>query len=202
MHANRFAGWISKKEEGGSTSPRGFSLTEVLVAILIVLTLVAASAPMINSSMRNMRISQAEQAVMMSMRYARQIAMDERRNIRVTFSNPTASLPAQTIISRMDTSYNVVSTVVRVNLPSTMGFWMIGSPAAPESNSTVLDTSKVVDYRPDGAAADSTGQYINGVVYVSDHTDAASMRAVSLFGTTGRVKSYKFKKDSSTWIAE
>jgi prepilin-type N-terminal cleavage/methylation domain-containing protein len=180
----------------------GFSMIELLVVVLIVLTLAATTVPLINKAMNDFKITQAEQIVMMQMRYARQMAMDQRRNMRVSFSDAAGSTPARVTISQLDTTYSVVKTIVQLNLPSTMKFMSVGTPSAPESGTTALGSSSTVDFRPDGAAATSSGVYINGYKIISDGLDSATMRAVSVFGTTGRVKSYKYLKGTATWKAE
>jgi prepilin-type N-terminal cleavage/methylation domain-containing protein len=182
----------------------GFSLTEVLIAVLILLVLVATTLPMINSAMKNFKITQAAQIVMMQMRYARQMAIDQRRNMRVSFTDAVGSNPAAISILQLDTAYSVVKTVLQLNLPTPMKFGSVAgvTPVTPESGITVFGSSDTVDFCPNGSAADSTGAYINGYKLVSDGVDAATIRAISIFGTTGRVKSYRYLKGTATWTAE
>ena len=47
-------------------------------------------------------------------------------------------------------------------------------------------------FMPDGSAVTSAGILTNGVVYVAQPSKVETTRAVTLFGTTGRLKRYTY----------
>ncbi|ABF41001.1 hypothetical protein Acid345_2000 [Candidatus Koribacter versatilis Ellin345] len=78
-----------------------------------------------------------------------------------------------------------------------------GKTAGVNFTST-LDTTSVCFY-PDGSARDSNNQYSSGLIYVAPTTAADpnttsrlnSMRAMTIFGPTGRISGWKLSQTSS-----
>ena len=54
-----------------------------------------------------------------------------------------------------------------------------------------LGSQNYIMFMPDGSSQDTLGNYNSGVVYLTRPGDLYSSRAVSVFGTTGRVRGWR-----------
>lgn len=194
LKSNR-RGAISK-----ARSDRGFSLVEVLIVVAIVLVICSASLMAINSVLKSSRADYALQIALGQIRQVHQRAIDERRVYRLTFTTP-----GNIRTDRMDLSAGVWTPAFAgaINLPTDMQFTIVsGTPAtAPNgfgTGSTAVDLSvnnttgaTQIFFQPDGRVLDSVNRVANGVVYVARAGDLPSSRAVTIFGSTGRVKGWK-----------
>ena len=91
----------------------------------------------------------------------------------------------------------VVSTV---NLPSDISFGRNGVEANPDPQITTAEAisfndnpQPYVEFRPDGSGIDATGALALGQVMLGRIGDISSTRAVTLFGSTGRIKGLRFR---------
>ncbi len=180
---------------------RGFSVVELLMVVAIVLVICSASLMAINSVLKSSRADYALQITLGQIRQVHQRAIDERRVYRLTFTTP-----GNIRTDRMDFSGGVwtPSFIGCINLPSDMQFTVVsGTPTTTTPNgfgsaSNAVDLSvnntsgaTQVFFQADGRVLDSVNRVANGIVYVARPADLASSRAVTIFGSTGRVKGWK-----------
>ncbi len=181
-------------------SSRGFSTAELMITVSIALTVATFSTVKIIAAQKIARDTNSATAVLGTMRSARQIAIDQRRQVLVQFTGPRTL-----VVQRVD---NGIATLVlnTVTLPSDVQFY--AQSGIPTSSSQVPDGfgtgAKALDFsidyggqgsaiyfQPDGSALDSTGRTNNGIVYLARPGDLNSQRAVTLYGTTGRSRSWR-----------
>jgi prepilin-type N-terminal cleavage/methylation domain-containing protein len=197
----------SKSQEGCKES--GFSLIETVVVVAIIsITLAMALVgivPAINSS----RSNSGMELVLGELRRAHERAIDERRIYRVTFVAPqTIQVDVGLVVAIGSTitgsSPAFVAAQPPMLLPATVQFLVI--PGIPATAATAPDGlgsgAKAIDldvangggtqiyFQPDGRALDALNRLNDGVVYVAEPGNLYSSRAVSVFGSTGRVKSW------------
>ncbi|HET9697140.1 MAG TPA: type II secretion system protein [Terriglobales bacterium] len=179
----------------------GFSLVELLIVVAIVLVICSASLMAINSVLKSSRADYALQIALGQIRQVHQRAIDERRVYRLTFSTP-----GNIRTDRMDFSGGVwtPSFIDSINLPTDMQFTVVsGTPTTTTPNGfgsasnaidlSVNNTSGATQmlFQADGRVLDSVNRVANGIVYLARPADLASSRAVTIFGSTGRVKGWK-----------
>lgn len=187
----------------------GFSLIETVVVVAIIAITLAMAligiVPAINSSRSNAGM----ELVLGELRRAHERAVDERRIYRVTF------VPPQTIQVDVGQVAAIGTTVTGSSpafaaaqpallLPATVQFLVIpGIPTTPATTPDGLGSgAKAIDldvanggatqiyFQPDGRALDALNRLNDGVVYVAEPGNLYSSRAVSVFGSTGRVKGW------------
>ncbi len=187
---------------------RGFSLMEILLVAGLVAIVGAFSMMIIGPALEARNVDMAVRTVSNEMHRARQFAVDARRRTRVTFTNPaTITVDEQAPVSQ-GADWTLVSTT---DLPGLMEFEVNAALSAvdgPEGHgvSAAVDFSGAsqVFFMPDGSAVTSAGILSNGVVYVGEPLKVETNRAVTLFGSTGRIRRWIFNVDEnkfkdSTW---
>ena len=107
-------------------------------------------------------------------------------------------------------------TVATYTLPPDIDFQVqAGFPAAaPDSFGTGtnaidfdqgmgLGSQNYIMFMPDGSSQDTLGNYNSGVLYMNRTGDLYSSRAVSVFGTTGRVRGWRlYNQSGNTWVQQ
>ncbi len=186
---------------------RGFSLMEILLVAGLVALVGGFSMMIIGPALEARNADVAVRTVSTQMSRARQISVDARRQTRVTFTTPSTI----TVEASQGGTWTQVSTV---DLPGDMELKIDGISTGPPNVGTLppFATSQVADFSgaseiffmPDGSAVTSAGILSNGVVYVAQPSKVETTRAVTLFGSTGRLKRWKYNLDlvppiDSTW---
>jgi type II secretory pathway pseudopilin PulG len=192
----------AERLEGGGISlrsMRGFTLTQTLMVTALIIVAASAAVPVITSSVENAQAETAMQNIVQEMRRARESAMDWRRVHVITFTSPgTIS------IVRKETGGNPDVTVSTMNLPSNLQFNRNGISSTPDSLSTSAAAdfcgSNSVNFNPDGTGTTTAGQICNGAVFVCVSGKLKTTRAATLFGSTGRVKGFRYRQSGGSWV--
>jgi prepilin-type N-terminal cleavage/methylation domain-containing protein len=188
---------------------RGFSMTELLVVVSIILILVAVALVTMVPTVQTSRANAGMEMVLGEMRRAHERAIDERWIYRVTF------VPPNQIQLDVGQVANVASTITGstpafasaqqpLTLPDGVQFVCIGGiptgAAVPDglgSGANAIDFDLAnggggtqIYFQPDGRALDAANRLNDGVVYVAQPGNLYSSRAVTLFGSTGRSKGW------------
>jgi len=178
----------------------GYNLIEMMFVMGIMSVLAAMAVVQINASRAALKGDAAMRVVMTQMNQAREMAITQRRYMEVTFTTP------RTVnIIREDTTTTTTNlSSVPFEGGATFGVYS-GLPDTPDAfgkNAATYFTSSagvvtIVKFAPDGTLVDSNGQTANGSVFLSIPTLALSSRAVTVLGSTGRVRAYRW--DGSGW---
>lgn len=182
---------------------QGFSLLETLIVIGVMAIL--ASITLIKSfgTMESYQANSAMDVVTGQMRVARQLAISQRRNVKVNFNTGTTP---QTITYQVQTgtgdNNGGVGPLVSMPLPNHTQFvFESGLPDTPMGFGTCSGSSAVcinnngneaVYFTATGQLTDSTGTPVNGTAFLGIPNQSATARAVTFMGNTGRVRSYTF----------
>jgi type II secretory pathway pseudopilin PulG len=182
-----------------------------MVVVLGVVFVVAATALMnILPSIRSSRANAAMEMVLGEMRRAHERAVDERRIYRVTFTAPQTiqvDVGQVAIIGTTITDSAPVFNAAQppLTLPGNIQFLAAaGIPTNPNATPDGFGSGAVaidfdvanggartqIYFQPDGRALDGANRLNDGVVYLAEPNNLFSSRAVSLYGTTGRSKSW------------
>jgi hypothetical protein len=67
-----------------------------------------------------------------------------------------------------------------------------------------LGSQNYVMFMPDGSSQDTLGNYNSGVLYLTRAGDLYSSRAISVFGTTGRIRGWRLynRSGTDTWVQQ
>jgi prepilin-type N-terminal cleavage/methylation domain-containing protein len=187
-----------------ASKQKGFSLIELLVVMAIALIIAGYAAINLQQGLKNARIANAYDTLISELRNGRELAVDRRQTSRVTFTAPNTITTAT-----KDVGLATYTTQRTITIGNDLQFQCIlGIPntatTVPDgfgAGATAIDFNggAVVNFQPDGTAVDGTGAPANGVVYIARTGDIASSRAVTLFGSTGRLKGWRLQKNGATW---
>jgi len=195
---------------GGRSKQAGFSLLEMVIAVAIVLVATAAAIVNIVPSMKTSRSNSGMELVLGELRRAHERAIDERRIYRVTFVAPqTMLLEVGQVAVVGSTITGTAPAFVQAQPPLTLpvGTQFVVVPGIPTSVTATpdgfgtgvnaIDFDQAIGgggtqiyFQPDGRALDAANRLNDGVVYLAEPNNLFSSRAVTLYGSTGRVKSW------------
>ena len=154
-----------------------------------------------------LRADAAMELLEAQLRQAREAAVDQRRNIQITFQgtgevitvrqneNPsTDAATTTTTLSDVILDPNQMTFTVFKTLPDTPdGF---GNSTAVSFNCGVTPLPCTITFQGDGTVVDHTGAYINGTVFIGATGNTITARAVTILGSTGRIKGYRYKNNA------
>ena len=202
-------------------SPRteqGFSLLEMVVVVMLAFTVMAFAVINTISSSQNARANSAMDAVVSQLRQARELAIAKRRNVQVAFTAPNQiqltilTLPGETVPPAIPATllndgvpggltYNVFNT-----LPDTpMGFGNstainLQQPTGGGAWTCMFTTSGAFVGTAQSAATlyqATNNNPVNASIFLGVAGKTNTARAVTVFGATGRVRSYYWT--GSSW---
>jgi Tfp pilus assembly protein FimT len=175
---------------------RGFSLIETLVVSSLSMVLMAMALVQINTSRATMNADNAMRLIMTEMNRARDTAVAQRRNVQVTFANGNEirmsrlEIPLGSTLLRRAIMEGNIRFLLPSGTPDTADAFGAGSALDFDGNGTVI-------FNGDGMMIDSSGTVINGTIFLAAPNDQFATRAVTVLGSTGRVRAYK--RLNSTW---
>jgi Tfp pilus assembly protein FimT len=204
----------SPRESGAA----GFSLLELMIVLALFMVVAGIGFMALQPALKDARANHAYEDVLMQLRVARQRAITERKQYIVCFGvaapagalTPMGAPTAQSIqMFRWDagTALSAATQISTNVLPSDMQFQTVaGIPTNPATvpdgfgtGTTAIDfdqgiaagNKNQVMFMPDGSAHDTNGSWNSGIIYVGRNTDIYSSRAVTLYGSTGRIRGWR-----------
>jgi type II secretory pathway pseudopilin PulG len=197
---------------------QGFSLLEMIVVVMLAFTVMAFAVMNTMSTSQNSRANSAMDAVISQLRQARELAIAKRRNVQVTFTAPNQiqltilTLPGETVPPPMPAVY------LNDGVPGGLSFYVF--PSIPDTpmgfgNGTAINLQQpggggawTVMFTTSGAfagTAQSAGSLyqatsnnpVNASLFLGIPGKTNTARAVTVFGATGRVRSYYWT--GTTW---
>lgn len=178
-------------------SARGFSAIETLFIVAIMGIISAIAGFQMTTARPAMKGDGAMRIVMSQMRMARELAITQRRYMRVSFIAPDVVEirreevpgPSTTVIGTTVIEGGVIYDLVD-GVPDTPdGF----GKTSPVHFGTVTN----IKFSPDGTLVNQDGQSINGSVFLAMPEIARSARAITVLGSTGRIRGYRW--DGRLW---
>lgn len=180
----------------------GFNILELLLVCAIAMTAMGVATFALGAANNASRSRGAIALVKQRFSEAREMAISQQRDIRIKFIQPN-----EIQIIRINRPAGLPDTVVNSSfLEGNMTFQKLdGMPETPDAwggDDAVAFGDAVDDIRfrsGDGALVDENDVYVNGRVFVSragaDTVNSAGV--VSIFGPTGRLRSYRLQGE--TW---
>ncbi|MFQ5739083.1 MAG: prepilin-type N-terminal cleavage/methylation domain-containing protein [Acidobacteriota bacterium] len=195
---------LSTRKVPKKKTVRGFSIIELLLVVALVSVVAAFSIPAATEAARYQQAETSLETVKMQMRLARQFSIDQRRVHRVTFL-----VPRTVTLERLDSTGTVWTLLSSIALAGEIEFRLEpGVVASGEGTPDGFSTTSPINFndageiffRPDGSAVDALGRISNGIAHLSLAGSMKTARAVTLFGSTGRIKGWRFERNpDSSW---
>jgi Tfp pilus assembly protein FimT len=190
---------MTRTIEYQARSQRGFSLVDTMVT-LSVMGIVGSMATMhIGTVRRSMQGDGAMRTVMTQLNTAREMAITQRRNMEIKFVGnnwlqivrnevPSGSTLLTAVAFESNAQYALVSGIA--DTPDGFG----------NSSAISFGTAVKIMFGPNGTLIDNTGAPVNGTVFLSIANVPESLRAVTVLGATGRVRSYRWNGNAWTRV--
>jgi prepilin-type N-terminal cleavage/methylation domain-containing protein len=199
---------------------RGFSLLELMLTLSVVLIMSGVTFISLQPALKEARVTNAYDTTLMTLRNYRQRAIAQRQRYIVAFTAPgTITVSFWGVGVPVAPAPVVVQTL---NLPADVQYMvqagMPNSPATSPDNfgsgGTAIDFGQgiglgslnAVMFMPDGSSQDAQGlQNPNsGVIYIGRVGELQSMRAITVFGTTGRIRGWRLvtRGGGPTWVQQ
>jgi prepilin-type N-terminal cleavage/methylation domain-containing protein len=185
----------------------GFTLLELLVVVGLM-GVVAAMAMMVSPALTQTKRSDSglEQALD-AIRSAREVAISQRRNVRLNFVGITAF---QTVREDINSSGAVTGTTIlrTVQLENRMQLRLdpdvaintpdrFPTPAKP-ATATAFSGPTPVRFTSEGTLVDANGDVTNGTITLSIPGMMNSARAVTIMGATALIRSWRW--NGNAWV--
>jgi Tfp pilus assembly protein FimT len=154
----------------------------------------------ISGALRGAHVETAYQNTLDQLRFARQVAIDKRTVCRVDFAAPGTISVTQAFADGTPVTTETITLPADVQYTIVTG--MPTPPAATPDNlgngNVAIDFDRVaggsgttIFFQPDGSALDAAGRPNDGVIYVARPNELNSARAITLLGTTGRIRGWR-----------
>jgi prepilin-type N-terminal cleavage/methylation domain-containing protein len=194
---------------------RGFTLLELMITIGIGLTMAAVTFIALMPLLKQNQVDAAYDTTLSVIRNYRNQSITQSKRYILTFS-PPGTITVQYWGVGVPVSPAPV-TVDTYTLPPEIQFGVqAGFPAAaPDSfgagaaaidfdQGMGLGSQNYVMFMPDGSSQDTLGNYNSGVLYLTRAGDLYSSRAISVFGTTGRIRGWRLynRSGTDTWVQQ
>ena len=204
----------SPKEFMTSSTNRGFSLLEMLVVVAIGFIMAGVTLMAVKPLLQVNHINSAYDTTLSVMRNYRNLSISQSKRYILTFTAP-GTITVQYWGVGVPVSPAPV-TVATFTLPNDVKFAVqAGFPAVgPDGFGTGLTnidfdqgmglgSQNYIMFMPDGSSQDTLGNYNSGVVYLTRPGELYSSRAVSVFGTTGRVRGWRLVNQAGPkWVQQ
>jgi prepilin-type N-terminal cleavage/methylation domain-containing protein len=203
---------MSRMNKRDYRSAAGFSLVEMMLVLGIGAVLTGMAVSQIGIAGPGLKGDGAMRVILGRMNQARQIAIQKRRYVRVVFitpTNPSAACPSSYCIQLLTedstttgacdatcTSLETVFLEGNVQFGSVTGVGNTPDAFAAFAFGTAASVTNV-KFTPDGRLVNQDGATVNGTVFLSILNTALSSRAVTVMGSTGRIRGYKW--DGRIW---
>jgi prepilin-type N-terminal cleavage/methylation domain-containing protein len=175
----------------------GYSLVEMMIVVGITSVLAGAAVFQIGQSRPAALGDGAMRVVLSQMNAARERAITERRQMRLTFTNNTVTILREEIPGPTLTSLSAVPFEGGVQFLTVTGVGDIPSPDNIGNSTAIVfptatGTPPEVKFSSEGTFINQDGIPLNGTIFVGLQNQRVSARAVSIFGATGRIRAYRF----------
>jgi len=178
----------------------GFSIIELLVVISIILIITGIAITQLKPNLQTAKIDAAMRQVLETFRQAREYSIANRRYVQITFpANNQLQLIQLNTLTPGAGGLNPVLDTVTLSPPLT--FTLDGMVDTPDGygNSGAIEFEGINNGPVGGMIFQSDGEFldgatflpINGTVYLGVTGQTSTARAVTVLGTTGRVRGWK-----------
>lgn len=171
-------------------SQSGFTLIE-LALVIGLMGILSSMAVMQVNALRPVLIGDGGMRMISAeLTYAREMAIAQRRQIEISFVGNAIRVTRREVPNGTTLLREVpFESGVTFSIPQ-------GTPDTPDrfgnDAATTFSGAATVMFTTDGSLISNTGTPVNGSIYMLAPGEMQSLRAVTILGTTGRVRSYRW----------
>lgn len=193
-------------KQKNKTGERGFSLLEILVVVGLISVICGMAVMSLSAPLRSAQANSGLASMVAGLRGVRQQAIARRRNQLLTFFPPNQwliqeeSQPGDPLLPPAPPAGQrpTLAGYARFNLPGSlpdtpMGFGACADICINNQNGG----PPVMKFTTTGGFTDGAGNPINGTVFIGQPGKLSTARAITILGSTGRVRSYSW--DGAVW---
>ncbi len=213
------------KHQRGRRTDDGFSYVETLIVVAIIGLFIAIAIPQMISSRRLLRSASLPREIISQLRFARQEAMSQRRAITFQYDDATKRIKifnhgpnsAGTAILSAAGYPNTGGSTTMLDVPLTSsglsaGDISYGIPSglpgtatgqlSDKTSLTALTNNKVnITFQPDGSVVNTANAPVSYALYFyNPHIPQQTAVAISVLGTAGRVKPWRFTSYATKYV--
>lgn len=203
----------------------GFSLLEMVTVSAIGIVMTSVAFITLQPALKAQRVTNAYNTTLSVLRLAHDNAVSQRTSYHVQFVHTTSSdtitisptlttfqgaQQTRTYALPFDVAFSTVSGIPTSGTPDGFGSGAtaIDFGYTPQGNSTGGATD--LYFCPDGSAQDATngagscaGNWNSGVVYIARPGEILSLRAITLWGGSGRLRGWRlFDNGGYQWVRQ
>jgi Tfp pilus assembly protein FimT len=178
-------------KEHQARSERGISIVDIMVTMSVMAIVGSMATVQIGTVRRSMQGDSAMRMVLAQLNTAREMAITQRRNMEIQFVGnnslrivrhdvPTGTTVLANVVLEGYVQYSLVRGLT--DTPDAFG----------NSSAISFGSAQTIMFTSDGTLIDSNGFPINGTVFLSIGSMPESARAVTVLGSTGRVRGYRW----------
>lgn len=172
----------------------GYALIEMMVVVSVIGILGAMAVFQIGAARPSLVADGGMRVIMAQLNTARETALTQRRQIEIAFPNDTIRL------TRRDVP-NGTTVLTTVGMEGGVRFSMVDGIDTPDAFGKTgplsFGAAATVMFGSDGMLIDGGGSPINGTVFLAVPHVPHSFRAVTIHGSTGRVRAYRW--NGASW---
>jgi prepilin-type N-terminal cleavage/methylation domain-containing protein len=180
---------------------RGFTMIELVIVIAIIFVISAIAIIKLSPTQQQQQANAAMAQIASQLRVARELAVTQRRYVQVQFIGNN-----QIRLTRLNLPAGVtILSTVQIQTPVTFALTP-GLPDTPDAfgNKGPIEFGGVVGgpptmmFQSDGTFVDTAGNLTNGTVFLGMVNEPSAARAVTLVGSTGRIRMWR--NNAAAWI--
>jgi type II secretory pathway pseudopilin PulG len=180
----------------------GFTTIELMLSVVIIgIVLVAAFVSYYNA-LPSMRADAAMQLLQAQLRQAREISIDQRRNVTVTFQGTREFVAAVQSSTTCPASGGSSTQVYDYFLQNSMVYMLFtgvgdttdayGNSAAVTYNCSGNTLPCTITFQSDGSVLDGQCGSSNGSIFIGIAGQPQTARAVTILSPTGKIKAWRY----------
>ncbi|MGH9712504.1 MAG: pilus assembly FimT family protein [Candidatus Acidiferrales bacterium] len=189
----------SKNARRGGNQQRGFTMWELAIVCVLLMIISAMAMVQLHPTIQQRQADAAMVEVASQLRQAREMAVSTRRDIQVQFVGTN-----QVVLNRLFINPAVVGGVF-IQAPMTFRL-TAGKGDTPDAygNAGAIEFGGIVGgpptmmFQSDGTFVDTAGNLINGTVFLGMLNEPSAARAVTLVGSTGRIRMWR--NNAAAWV--
>jgi prepilin-type N-terminal cleavage/methylation domain-containing protein len=179
----------------------GFTLLEMAMVVGILGVVLSSAVIIMPGVLKTSRADGATAQLLNTLKVARDRAVGERRNMELVFTLPNriqviregvGGAANQTI---MDVTLEAGQQFKQFGTTDPGGFGIINSPLAFGPTQGTIPT---IMFTSEGSFVDGNGDPTNGTIFLGKPPDPMSARAISIFGPTALLRSFRW--NGSAWV--
>ena len=182
-------------------SERGFTLLEMMVSVSIMAIVGSMATASMMGTRKSFQGDGAMRLVMAQFNIARETAITQRRNIELQFVGGN-----WVRMIRHEAPGITTTVLTSVALESGATFSQVTGAGdtldgfgTGTGQGVVFGLATSIQFTTDGTLIDGNGNPLNGTIFLAIANQPESARAVTVLGSTGRVRGYKWTPASGTF---